>query len=295
MNQVLSISQFITQEINLIFSNFFSSLDSNIYSILDDLIFINSDILNDNFTNKILGTSSTSGLLLLCNSLLLGFILYYIISLILSHIIIFKLQTPYQFVFKLIIIGIIINSTYDICKFLLDLNSNISLIIRSIGEELFNTSICFSNLGNNISNYMTDFNNNFNIFSIQGFLKSFSSIGILNLILSYSLRYIMIKIFILLFPFAILSILNENSFYFFKSYIKSFISLLFTQSIVSLLLIILFSLDFNSNTLFSQVIFIGSIYCLSRITYFMKELMGGISTTVYSNASSLKTLFKGGF
>ena len=142
---------------------------------------------------------------------------------------------------------------------------------------------------------MTDFNNNFNIFSIQGFLKSFSSIGILNLILSYSLRYIMIKIFILLFPFAILSILNENSFYFFKSYIKSFISLLFTQSIVSLLLIILFSLDFNSNTLFSQVIFIGSIYCLSRITYFMKELMGGISTTVYSNASSLKTLFKGGF
>lgn len=295
MNQVLSISQFITQEINLIFSNFFSSLDSNIYSVLDDLIFINSDILNDNFTNKILGTSSTSGLLLLCNSLLLGFILYYIISLILSHIIIFKLQTPYQFVFKLIIIGIIINSTYDICKFLLDLNSNISLIIRSIGEELFNTSICFSNLGNNISNYMTDFNNNFNIFSIQGFLKSFSSIGILNLILSYSLRYIMIKIFILLFPFAILSILNENSFYFFKSYIKSFISLLFTQSIVSLLLIILFSLDFNSNTLFSQVIFIGSIYCLSRITYFMKELMGGISTTVYSNASSLKTLFKGGF
>ena len=273
MNQVLSISQFITQEINLIFSNFFSSLDSNIYSVLDDLIFINSDILNDNFTNKILGTSSTSGLLLLCNSLLLGFILYYIISLILSHIIIFKLQTPYQFVFKLIIIGIIINSTYDICKFLLDLNSNISLIIRSIGEELFNTSICFSNLGNNISNYMTDFNNNFNIFSIQGFLKSFSSIGILNLILSYSLRYIMIKIFILLFPFAILSILNENSFYFFKSYIKSFISLLFTQSIVSLLLIILFSLDFNSNTLFSQVIFIGSIYCLSRITYFMKELM----------------------
>lgn len=286
--------QNIFQVINSAFSNLFSSLDSNIFSILDDIIFINSDILNDNLINKILGSSATSGLLLLCNSIILGFVLYYIISLILSHIVMFKLQTPCQFVLKLIIISILINYTYDICGFMLDLNSNISSIIRSIGEELFGTSICFSNLESKINIYLSDSSNSFNVFSIQGFLKSFSSIGILNLVLSYSLRYIMIKIFILIFPFAIISLLNESSSYFFKTYIKSFISLLFTQSIVALVLLIVFSLDFTTNNLFSQVIFIGTIYCLSRVNYFMKELMGGITTTVYSNASNLQSLFKGG-
>lgn len=284
MDSITSPFQNFIQGINTIFYNFFNSVDSNIYSILDDIIFINSDILNDNFISKILGTSTSSGLLLLCNSLLFGFILYYAISLILSHIAMFRLQTPYQFICKLIIISIVINHTYDICSFLLDLNSNISLAVRSIGENLFNTSICFSNLEDKLT-HLSNLGNNFNVFSIQGFLKSFSSIGVLNLILSYSLRYIMIKIFILIFPFAVISTLNESSSYFFKSYIKSFISLLFTQTIVALVLLLIYSLDFTTNNLFSQVIFIGSIYCLSRINYFMKELMGGISTTVYSSAN----------
>lgn len=295
MEEAINLPQTIIQSVNTIFSNFFSSLDSNIYSILDDLVFINSDILNDSFISNILGVSPTSGLLLLCNSLLFGFILYYITSLILSHIVLFKLQTPYQFVCKLIIISILINHTYDICSFLLDLNSNISLVIRSIGEDLFKSEICFSALESRVNPYISDLSNSLNLFSIQGFLKSFSSIGILNLLLSYSLRYIMIKVFILLFPFAIISLLNETTSYFSKSYIKSFISLLFSQSVVALILLITFSLDFTANNLFSQVIFIGSIYCLSRVNYFMKELMGGITTTVYSNASNLKTLFKGGF
>lgn len=295
LEEAVNLPQTIIQSVNTIFSNFFTSLDSNIYSILDDIVFINSDVLNDSFINNILGNSPTSGLLLLCNSLLFGFILYYLISLILSHIVLFKLQTPYQFVCKLIIISILVNHTYDICAFLLDLNSNISLGIRSIGEDLFKSEICFSALESRITPYISDFSNSFNLFSIQGFLKSFSSVGILNLVLSYSLRYIMIKVFILLFPFAIISLLNETTSYFVKSYIKSFISLLFSQSVVALILLITFSLDFTNNILFSQVIFIGSIYCLSRVNYFMKELMGGITTTVYSNASNLKTLFKGGF
>lgn len=105
----------------------------------------------------------------------------------------------------------------------------------------------------------------------------------------------MVKVFILLFPFALISLLNESTTYFFKSYIKSFISLLLSQAIVALILLIVFSLDFTGNNLFSQIIFIGSIYCLSRVNYFMKELMGGITTTVYSNATNLKTLFRGGF
>lgn len=278
--------------INTIAYNFFTSLDENIYHALDDITFINSDILDDNFITNILGTSSSSGLLLICNSLLFGFILYYLISLILSHIIPFKLQTPAQFVFKLILITIIINSSYNICSFLLELNSNISLSIRSLGEDLFKSPICFSALQDKIK--LLSLGSGFNIFSIQGFFKSFSSVGIVNLVLSYSLRYIMIKIFILLFPFAIISLLNQSTSYFFKTYIKSFISLLFSQSVIALVLLVVFALDFNSNTLFTQIIFIGAIYFLSRVNYFVKELMGGVTSIAFSNSSSLKKLLKGG-
>lgn len=293
-NTVTTTVQNLIQCINTIFSNLFSSLNMNIYGILDDIVFINSDILNSSFIQKILGTSPTSGLLLLCNSLLFGFILYYLISLILSKIVVFRLQSPCQFISKLIIISILINCTAFLCRFLLDLNSNISLVIRSIGEDIFDSQICFSALESKINPYISNKSYSFDIFSIQGFLKTFSSVGILNLILSYSLRYIMVQVFILLFPFAIISFLNETTSYFFKSYIKSFISLLFTQSIVSLILLLTFSLDFTANELFSQVIFIGSIYALSRANHFVKELLGGISTTVYSNASNIRALFKGG-
>lgn len=294
MDTIINMPQNVMQTINTLFSNFFSSFDTNIYSILDDIIFINPDTLNDSFIHNILGSSPSSGLILICNSLLFGFILYYIISLILSHLVLTKIQSPYQFVCKLIIISILINYTENICSFLLELNSNISWCIRSIGESLFNSEICFSSLERKINYFISDATYEFNIFSIQGFLKTFSSIGILNLILSYSLRYIMIKVFILLFPFALMSLLNETTSYFFKSYIKSFVSLLFVQSIVALILLLTFSLDFTSHQLFSQIIFIGSTYALSRANYFTQELMGGISTTIYSNATNVRTLFRGG-
>ena len=76
MEQSENITQIIIDTINTIFENIFSSIDNNLYSLLDELIFIDKDILNDNYFQKILGTSSSSGILLISNSLLLALILY---------------------------------------------------------------------------------------------------------------------------------------------------------------------------------------------------------------------------
>ena len=47
-----NITQIIIDTINTILGNLFSSIDNNLYSILDDITFINSDILKDkNFEN----------------------------------------------------------------------------------------------------------------------------------------------------------------------------------------------------------------------------------------------------
>ena len=96
-NSEVNIVQTITETINNLFSNLFSSIDNSLYSILDDLLFINSDILENKYMDKIFG-SSTSGLLLICNSLLLGFCIYYGIKLLLSYITFSEIQRPNQFI-----------------------------------------------------------------------------------------------------------------------------------------------------------------------------------------------------
>lgn len=66
-----SVTQIIISTINFIFEQIFGSVDNNLYSTLDKITFINSDILKNNYFEKILGTSTTNGILLISNSLLL--------------------------------------------------------------------------------------------------------------------------------------------------------------------------------------------------------------------------------
>ena len=52
MEQTNNITQTIIDTINTIFESLFSSIDNNLYSVLDNITFIGSDILNDkNFEN----------------------------------------------------------------------------------------------------------------------------------------------------------------------------------------------------------------------------------------------------
>jgi len=111
--KIILISQITSYEaINTILSNLFSSIDESIYSILDDITFVNSDIINDSYFEKILGTSTSNGILLIANSLLFGVLLYYSIKLLFAHFTYQQVENPKQFIFKLIIWGICINSSY---------------------------------------------------------------------------------------------------------------------------------------------------------------------------------------
>ena len=185
-----------------------------------------------------------------------------------------------NFIFKLIIYGIFMNSSFFLMNLLLDLNSNISLAIRNLGEILFNKNICFSELINVINSNIAINTNSVNIFSIDGLIKGTLSLSLLNLVLSYSFRYIMIKVFILLSPFAILSLTLNSTSWFFKTWFKNLFSLLFIQNIVSIILLILFSINYSQNNLFIKMIYIGGIYSLIKANSFVREFLGGVSTNI---------------
>ena len=72
MENTQNITDIIIQTINTIFETIFSSIDNNLFLILDDIVFVSSDILEDPYFEKILGTSASNGILLITNSLLFG-------------------------------------------------------------------------------------------------------------------------------------------------------------------------------------------------------------------------------
>ena len=284
-----NMANIVIQTINEIFKNMFSSIDKNLYDVLDDLTFISSEILKDKYFNNIFGTSATNGILLVSNSLLIGFVLYFAVRHLMSNFTYTKIENPFQFIFKLIIFAICMNSSYFIIQEVLDINSLISSIIRSIGEDLFKQDICFSNLLNNINKNLK-IDDSLNVFSVDGLIKSVISVSFLNLVTVYALRYVTVKIFVLLAPFAILSLVLESTSWFFKLWFRNLFSLLFIQVIVSIVLMILFSIDYSDNNLLTKFIYIGGIYSLIKANSFMKEFMigSGISSNVPNNLGIIK-------
>lgn len=212
-----NITSNIIEAVNTILGNLFSSIDSNVYNVLDDITFISSDIINDSYFEKILGTSASNGILLISNSLLFGFLLYYSIKYLFAHFTFQQIEKPSQFIFKSIIFGICINFSYFFVGEALNFLSNISLAIRGIGEDLFHKNICFSELILEINNDISITSSSLDIFSLDGIIKASLTMSLLNLVFTYSFRYVMIKIFILLTPFAILSLILEHTSWFFKA------------------------------------------------------------------------------
>lgn len=280
----------VVDTINAIFKNMFSSIDNNLYNVLDELTFVDGNILKDKYFSNIFGTSTSNGILLVANSLLIGYVLYFAVKYLISNFTYTRIENPAQFILKLIIFAICMNCSYFIIDEILYIFSNISSIIKSIGEDLFKQNICFSNLIDNINSNLKITEESLDVFSVDGLIKGTATISLLNLVTVYALRYIMIKIFVLLSPFAFLSLCLESLSWFFKLWYKNLFSLLFIQIIVSLVLLILFSIDYTDNDLMIKFIYIGGIYALIKANSFVREFMmgSGISTNAPATFGAIK-------
>ena len=62
-------SDSIIELLNTLFSSLFSSIDSNLYFILDNLIFIDHKIFEDSLLVNFLSNSFDNSLIIICNAL----------------------------------------------------------------------------------------------------------------------------------------------------------------------------------------------------------------------------------
>ena len=283
------ISSIISSTINEMFYKIFASIDNTLYSVLDDFTFIDSDILNDSYFINIFGLSSGQGFLLIANALILGYLIYYSFKLLLSHLGITQVERPGKFVLKIIFYSICMNFSLFICDEIIYIVSLISSSIRQVGENLFHNKICFSTIIKEL-NSVISINESLDIFSLDGIIKTLISTGMLNLVITYAVRYVLIKVFVLISPFAILSLCNKSTSILFNSWFKSFLSLLLVQVFVAIILLLIFSLNISSNNIFSKFILIGAIFILIKANDYIKEMLGGISTDVNMGMSNLKSI-----
>ena len=274
-------------------ANLLSSINTNVTEFLDRLIFINSDVTL-NLIN-VLGKNSYSGINLICNSLIYGFLLYYAFSYLLSHLTFAQIESPHQFIFKLILCVFALNASLVLCSGLIFIFSYVSNMIRELGNYLLGVDVSFTGLISNVIPKDYFISNSFSLFNFDGILKASISFGFLSLTISYSIRYILIKTLVILAPFAILSLCSSKTNWFFKSWFKSLLSMLFLQVFVAIILLVCFIVENNGvASLPSQIIHLGMIYTLFKANSFVKEFIGGFGTDVSLNASSLSSFFRGG-
>lgn len=268
----------------------FSSIDNSIYSAIDKIAFIDESILYSPYLSKILGNNSSFSILMIANSLLVGFILYFTAKYLLSNLSIGRVQNPYKFIIKIIIVGIVMNNSFFICEQIISINGLISASIREMGSNILDTEICFSNLIKILNSIVSIEEETKSIFSIDGIVKTIVSVGFLNLIFIFSIRYILIKVFVLISPFAILCMGAQTTMNFFKAWIKSFLSLLFIESFSSLILIIMFSTEYSPSDIVSKLIFVGAVFALMKVNSYVRDFVGGISLDIQSTMYSLRNM-----
>ncbi len=286
MNQT-EVVDLIINTINTIFSNIFSSIDNSIYESLDQMVFINADILSNTYFAKLLGSGGKTGLLLLSDALILGFVVYYVTRFYYSNIVEIPIEKPSQFFFKVLIFLIFVNFSYFVLEQILNICGLVTLAVNEIGSNITGNDISFSQLIIVLNKTLSINSNEFNIFSFDGIIKSFVTLGLVNLLLSYSLRYILLQVLLLLSPFAILSLISNSTVWFFKIWIKSLFSLIVIQVFVSLVIIVIFCINASN-----KILFVGGVYALVKINSYVRELFGGLSVDVSSNFNTMMLLFR---
>lgn len=293
MTEDINITEIIFNTINSLFSNLFSSIDNSLYPVLDDIVFINTDVLTNSPLEKLLGSQTQNGILLICNACFIGVFLYFVFANFLSFYTFSNYQRPLSFFFKLIFFGLVMNGCFFFCEQIIFLISLLSSAIRNLGESLFHTSICFSSLIEHLNSMISIGKDEFNLFSLDGLIKGFISFGLFQLLFTYSLRYVLIKVWILISPFSILSLVLNSTSWFFRTWIRSFLAFLVVQVFISLVLLVAFSVSYTDN-LFSKLMIVGCIYAFTKANQLVKDWFGGLSTEVSSGISGIKSMMKGG-
>lgn len=285
-----NVASMVSDSLSSLINNLLSSVDNNVFSVLDELVFLDASAISDKYF--VYFFSKPFSLIALCKALLLAFLIYYIVAYFFSLFTCSNFQKPLSFIVKIFFSALLVNWSIEICEYILDFFFLLTNILKELGFSVFSVQMSFSLLYKEFSNIF--FNSTylpFQLFSFDGVLKSFLSFGFVNLLFTYSVRFIFVKILVLISPFACLSLALDQSTWIFKIWLKNLIGQLFTQLFICIVLLIMFSFSYLSNPIIIKLLYVASVVCLIRLSSFVKDFTSGFTSDVSSSLSSIKSLF----
>lgn len=264
----------IIDTINIVAQKIFSSVEGELYPLLDKIIIITPDILKQEPLKNMFFEDKNVAMTLVATSFIVFFVVCFVLSRLISMYSGREVENIWQSVIRLVICSILMSTSYYICKQILNINSIFTEIVSSAGKDITGQSISFESFRETITDLGKYMSSDF--ISIDGMIKGLISFGTITLVLNFSIRYVTIIFLLLISPIAFMLAASDVTIDIFKSWLKLLVTNLLIQSVV--IIIISIPLAFNKiNNVMFKIVLVGTIYMLYRLNNIIKELLGNIS------------------
>lgn len=265
--------------INSVAEKIYSSVEGELYPLLDKIVIITPEILNQEPLKNMFFEDKNVALTLVASSFVTFFILYLAFSRIVSMYTGEESESLWKIILRIVICSILMSTSFYICKEILTINDLFTKVIESALNDVANTEVSFANLKEiitDLSEYMSK-----DFISIDGLIKGLISFGTVSLVINFSIRYATIIFLILISPIAFIMGASNLTIGIFKYWLKLLITNLLTQSVV--LIIISIPLSFKSiDDIMFKIVLVGSIYILYKLNNITKEIIGMLGNSIKS-------------
>ena len=260
----------VLNNLNVLLEKFFGTVESEVFGLLDKLYRITPEILKEEPLKRFQVKDVNSNILLILISISILFIVFYLITYMLSMYNGYKQENIFKFVFKLAVFLILSSSSMYIVETVLDINNMFTEVILSIGKDVAKTEVSFEGLKECITDVEKHMSND--AVSIDGIIKGVVSLGASSILITLSIRYVTAIVLVLLSPIAIMFAASNNTYSLFLAWLKAFLINILTQNIIAVILIIPLSIKETSELMY-KIVLVGSIYLLYKINTFARELI----------------------
>ena len=257
-----------TENFNELLNKLYTSVESRGYELIDEISNISEDIFLKEPLKTITSSECLNYIFLLLNITLFGIILYSTCKMLLSLYNGNEVMGFYRFIFKIVIILIISQSSYDICKEIVNINYNFTSLVSSMLEEIADKKINYKVLPADIKSVEEYFMLDDKI-NVEGLSKLIICIYVINLLIIFSIRYVYINISIMLSPFLILLSLLKETQGLCKMWIKLFVFCLSVQTINKVILFI--PITAKEDKSIYSVVLIGTLLFISKLNCYVVE------------------------
>lgn len=255
---------------NTLFEKVLKSIESELYKNLDKIVDIAPNILKEEPLKKLFFSNKVNGIILIADSLIMFYICYFIICTLISMYNGKKIENVYVFILKMVVILILVNSSYYICEQILEIFKLLSDAVEKFGKGAVNGNIDFVNLNKKIKSIkgiMKD-----DALSMNGIIRGVISFVSVNIMISFCIRYVTVILLVLFSPIAIMLGSANITRGIFKSWIYLLLTNLSIQILTKLILIIPLAYKSVNSDMYKMII-IGSMYLLHKQGTFVKELI----------------------